>query len=94
MRSWLEGVVQPVILSVQPRAVGRHQQGAVVGLRQTGQRFSSILIPPVVGAVADRWGTGESFFIFGAFMLMRTAGADHPSHSGAPTRGRRAMCTT
>ena len=56
-RGWLEGVIQPVILSVQARAVGRHQQGAVVGLRQTGQRLSSILVPPVMGAIADRFGT-------------------------------------
>jgi MFS family permease len=69
VRGWLEGVIQPVILSVQARAVGRHQQGAVVGLRQTGQRLSSILIPPVMGAIADRFGTSESFFIYAAFML-------------------------
>jgi MFS family permease len=69
VRGWLEGVIQPVILSVQARAVGRHQQGAVVGLRQTGQRLSSILIPPVMGALADRFGTSESFFIYAAFML-------------------------
>ena len=68
-RGWLEGVIQPVILSVQARAVGRHQQGAVVGLRQTGQRFSSILIPPVMGGIADRFGASDSFFIYGAFML-------------------------
>jgi MFS family permease len=68
-RGWLEGVIQPVILSVQARAVGRHQQGAVVGLRQTGQRLGSILVPPVMGGVADRFGTSESFLIYGAFML-------------------------
>jgi hypothetical protein len=62
-------VIQPVILSVQARAVGRHQQGAVVGLRQTGQRLSSILIPPAMGGIADRFGTSESFLIYGAFML-------------------------
>src|SRR5207237_5762721 len=56
-RGWLEGVIQPVILSVQARAVGRHHQGAVVGLRQTGQRLSSILIPPGLGALADRFRT-------------------------------------
>jgi len=44
-----------------------------VGLRQTSQRLSSILIPPVMGAVSDRWGTGESFFIFGAFILLLCA---------------------
>jgi MFS family permease len=70
IRGWLEGVIQPVILAVQARAVGRHQQGAVVGLRQTGQRLTSILIPPLMGAIADCWGTSESFFIFGAFMML------------------------
>jgi hypothetical protein len=44
-----------------------------MGLRQTGQRLSSILIPPVMGAAADRWGTSEGFFIFGAFMLLLCA---------------------
>lgn len=68
-RGWLEGVIQPVILSVQARAVGRHQQGAVVGLRQTGQRLSSILVPPVMGAIADRFGPGHSFLIYAASML-------------------------
>jgi MFS family permease len=68
-RGWLEGVIHPVIMSVQARAVGQHQQGAVIGLRQTGQRLSSILIPPVMGAVADRFGTSDSFLIYGAFML-------------------------
>jgi MFS family permease len=70
VRGWLEGVIQPVILAVQARAVGRHQQGAVVGLRQTGQRLTSILIPPLMGAIADYWGATESFVIFGAFMLL------------------------
>jgi MFS family permease len=70
IRGWLEGVIQPVILSVQARAVGRHQQGAVVGLRQTGQRLTSIVIPPLMGAIADHWGVSESFFILGALMLL------------------------
>jgi MFS family permease len=69
-RGWLEGVIQPLVLSVQARAAGRHQQGAVVGLRQTGQRFTSIAIPPLMGWIADRWGVGESFFILGSFMLL------------------------
>jgi len=30
--------IQPLVLSVQAQVVGRHQQGAVVGLRQTSQR--------------------------------------------------------
>jgi len=70
VRGWLEGVIQPLIFSVQARAVGRHQQGAVVGLRQTGQRFTSIMIPPLMGGIADRWGVSESFVILGTFMLL------------------------
>jgi MFS family permease len=70
IRGWLEGVIQPVILSVQARSVGRHQQGAVVGLRQTGQRLTSIVIPPLMGAIADHWGVSESFFVLGALMLL------------------------
>jgi MFS family permease len=70
VRGWLEGVIQPVILSVQARAVGRNQQGAVVGLRQTGQRLTSIVIPPLMGGIADRWGVDESFGILGALMLL------------------------
>jgi len=70
VRGWLEGVIQPVVLSVQARAVGRHQQGAVVGLRQTGQRLTSIMVPPLMGGIADRWGVSESFFILGSLMLL------------------------
>ena len=70
IRGWLEGVIQPVILSVQARSVGRHQQGAVVGLRQTGQRLTSIVIPPLMGGIADHWGVSESFFVLGALMLL------------------------
>jgi MFS family permease len=97
MRGWLEGVIQPLVLSVQARAAGRHQQGAVVGLRQTGQRCTSIAIPPLMGAIADRCGIGESFFILGGFMLalcvplaliIRRVGRHRPlaeSIAGAPS---------
>jgi MFS family permease len=70
VRGWLEGVIQPLVLSVQARAAGRHQQGAVVGLRQTGQRFTSIVVPPIMGAIADNSGISESFLTVGGFMLL------------------------
>ena len=69
-RGWLQGVVQPMIFSVQAKAVGRHRQGAVVGLRQTTNRLSSIVIPPLMGGIADHWGVSESFFVLGALMLL------------------------
>src|SRR5947208_10117361 len=69
-RGWLQGVVQPVMFSVQAKAVGRYRQGSVVGLRQTMNRLAAIVIPPVMGAIADRWGAGESFLILGSLMLL------------------------
>jgi MFS family permease len=93
VRGWLEGVIQPLILSVQAKSVGRHQQGAMVGLRQTGQRLTSIVIPPLMGGIADRWGVSESFFILGAAMLMlclplawliRRAGRNMAAEKGEP----------
>src|SRR4029077_2901615 len=64
-RGWLQGVVQPMMFSVQAKAVGRYRQGAVVGLRQTMNRLSAIVIPPTMGMIADRWGAAESFLILG-----------------------------
>jgi MFS family permease len=69
-RGWLQGVVQPVMFSVQAKAVGRYRQGSVVGLRQTMNRLAAIVIPPTMGAIADRWGAGESFVILGGLMLL------------------------
>jgi len=72
-RGWLQGVVQPVMFSVQAKAVGRYRQGSVVGLRQTMNRLAAIVIPPMMGAIADRWGAGESFVILGSLLLLLSA---------------------
>ena len=72
-RGWLQGVVQPLMFSVQAKAVGRYRQGSVVGLRQTMNRLAAIVIPPAMGAIADRWGAGESFVILGGLLLMLSA---------------------
>jgi MFS family permease len=69
-RGWLQGVVQPLMFSVQAKAVGRYRQGSVVGLRQTMNRLAAIVIPPMMGMIADRWGAGESFVILGGLLLL------------------------
>ncbi|MBV8130969.1 MAG: MFS transporter [Alphaproteobacteria bacterium] len=69
-RGWLQGVVQPLMFSVQAKAVGRYRQGSVVGLRQTMNRLAAIVIPPVMGVIADHWGAGESFVILGSLLLL------------------------
>ena len=68
-RGWLQGVVQPMMFSVQAKAVGPHRQGSVVGLRQTMNRLAAIVIPPLVGSIADHWGAGRSFVILGAVLI-------------------------
>jgi MFS family permease len=69
-RGWLQGVVQPMMFSVQAKAVGRYRQGAVVGLRQTMNRVSSIVIPPVMGVIADYWSTTAAFVVLGVFLML------------------------
>lgn len=73
LRGFIQGVSQPVMFSAQSKSVGRHEQGSVVGLRQTVNRLSAIIVPPVMGAIADRWGMAESFIILGAALLFLCA---------------------
>jgi MFS family permease len=73
LRGWLQGVVQPMMFSVQAKAVGPHRQGSVVGLRQTMNRLAAIVIPPAMGMIADRWGAGQSFVILGTLMVVLCA---------------------
>ena len=69
LRGFAQGLSQPVMFSAQSKSVGRHEQGAVVGLRQTLNRLSAIIVPPVMGLIADHWGLEESFLIMGAALL-------------------------
>ncbi len=73
LRGWLQGVVQPMMFSVQAKAVGPHRQGSVVGLRQTMNRLAAIVIPPVMGAIADHWGARWSFVILGTVLIVLCA---------------------
>ena len=73
IRGWLQGIVQPMMFSVQAKAVGPHRQGSVVGLRQTMNRLAAIVIPPTMGAIADRYGAGQSFVILGTVLIVLCA---------------------
>ena len=73
LRGWLQGVVQPMMFSVQAKAVGPYRQGSVVGLRQTMNRLAAIVIPPAMGAIADHWGAGQSFVILGTVLIVLCA---------------------
>jgi fucose permease len=36
-------------------------------------RLAAIVIPPVMGMIADRWGAGQSFVILGTLMVVLCA---------------------
>lgn len=83
VRGWLQGVVQPMMFSVQAKAVGPYRQGSVVGLRQTMNRLAAIIIPPLMGVIADAWGTSSSFVILGVFLALLCVPVAHLTRSGA-----------
>jgi fucose permease len=62
-----------MMFSVQAKAVGPYRQGSVVGLRQTMNRLAAIVIPPIMGVIADLWGATQSFVVLGVFLLLMCA---------------------
>jgi len=86
LRGWLQGVVQPMMFSVQAKAVGPYRQGAVVGLRQTMNRLAAIVIPPIMGMIADGWGATASFVILGIFLMLACAPVSWIARRGAQLR--------
>jgi len=68
-RGVTQGISQPILFAVQAKSVGRHQQGAVVGLRQTMNRLGGITIPPLIGFLSDTYGREQSFYVMGVILL-------------------------
>ncbi len=48
------GVLRPVITSRMTQAVGRHEQGAALGVSGSLQSIAMVLAPPVGGMLIDR----------------------------------------
>ncbi len=80
LRGVLQGVNQPVLFGIQARAAGPHRQGATVALRVTGNRLVSIVVPPVMGIIADTAGIEMSFYVIGGVLLAMTAGLGLVTH--------------
>ncbi|HEX9810344.1 MAG TPA: MFS transporter [Alphaproteobacteria bacterium] len=72
LRGAVQGINQPVMFSMQSKAVGRDRQGATVALRVTANRVAAIIVPPAMGVVADAAGIEASFLILGAVFLALT----------------------
>lgn len=66
------GIGFPTMLSLLSNAVDPHVQGMSVGLRTTVNRVASLVVPVVMGAVAEIWDIETSFLVVGAVLLLIT----------------------
>lgn len=73
MRRASEGIVQPLMFSLQTRAVSRDRQGAIVGLRVTNNRLASIVTPALMGFTVELAGVENAFVLAGCVLLIAAA---------------------
>ena len=69
LRGGAQGLIQPILFSLQAKSVPLNAQGSVVGLRVTVNRLSSVTVPPLMGVAADLAGLQASFLIVGGTLL-------------------------
>ena len=73
LRGGCQGLSQPVMFSILSRAVGANEQGMSIGLRTTANRLATMIVPVIMGALADTIGLEESFIIVGGFLVLSCA---------------------
>ena len=59
------GLGFPTLLTLLSKAVGEGDQGKSVGLRTSFNRLGSLIIPILMGAIAEGMGIQTSFFVVG-----------------------------
>lgn len=65
LRTLLNGVHQPLVITLMLCTAGRGSEGKAIGLRATANRITSILAPVMMGAIAQVVGIEISFYILG-----------------------------
>lgn len=70
LRGFAQGVSQPIMFTYLSRAVSMHEQATSIGLRTTVNRLAVLVLPVVMGAVAEVWGLGPSFLVIGGLLLI------------------------
>ncbi len=68
LRRMFEGLVQPLMFSLQARAVPRNVQGSIVGLRVTNNRLASIVTPILMGLIVQWFGLTIGFAVMGVLL--------------------------
>ena len=68
-RGYAQGLSQPVMFGILARAVDPSLQGTSIGLRTTSNRFATVLVPLIMGIVADAVGIAYSFYLVGGTLI-------------------------
>ena len=69
-RGYAQGLSQPVMFGILARAVDPALQGTAIGLRTTSNRFATVVVPLIMGFVADAVGIEQSFYVIGGFLIV------------------------
>ena len=70
LRSGLNGLAQPLVITLVLRGAGGANQGKAVGLRGTANRLASILAPLAMGAIAEAVGLELAFYLTGLLLSL------------------------
>jgi MFS family permease len=65
LRSAINGVHQPLVISLMLKTAGRDAQGRAIGLRSTANRITAIGAPVLMGGIAEVIGIEASFYVMG-----------------------------
>ena len=68
-RGYAQGLSQPVMFGILARAVDPSLQGTSIGLRTTSNRFTTVIVPLIMGVVADAVGIAYSFYLVGGTLI-------------------------
>ena len=68
-RGYAQGLSQPVMFGILARAVDPGLQGIAVGLRTTSNRLATVVVPLIMGFVADAVGIAYSFYLVGGTLI-------------------------
>ncbi len=66
------GLGFPTLLTLLSRSIPKGEQGKSVGLRTSVNRLASLVVPVVMGAVAESFGIKASFFVVAVALLFGT----------------------
>ncbi|MEE8563778.1 MAG: MFS transporter, partial [Alphaproteobacteria bacterium] len=73
LRGSAHGLLHPATFSVISRALDAESQARGVALRTTGNRLGAVVLPVVMGFVAEAVGVAASFVIIGGGLLLMVA---------------------